>query len=321
MVLLVDSIVPLAHAIPLLEHSPCMTVSIVSTLQTNVFVSTGVWLVCEILSSILFGILTVQCFFYFDRFRRDKWVLKSLVVLSWALELSNQVVAAWWSYEVQVRNFIERAVVTNCVWAPGAMCAITSINAAILQLYFARRGYLLNASLWPLSLIAVALALLAFISGLIVSGNMMSMLGDFPEVRWLNKLWVLTEAVTDLLVAGIVVYSLSGRRKVAYTSNRSGVERLMIYTISNGLLTSFLALLVFVLVEFLPHLGAYPGVTLVLARVYANSLLASLNLRGTWITDKKDTSSDHELTSRTDPSQGNPSMNRSINEADDVSAS
>ncbi|KAF8321587.1 hypothetical protein DL93DRAFT_1432872 [Clavulina sp. PMI_390] len=298
-----------------------MTGPVVSTDQTNDFVSIGVWLVCEILSSILFGILTVQCFFYFDRFRRDKWGLKALVVLSWVLELSNQFFTVWWSYEVQVRGFIKKAMVTDFMWTPGAICAVTSINAVLVQMFFARRGYLLNPSMWPLSLIAVVLSLVACISGLIVSVKMMTVLEDFPEGKWLKKLWVISEAITDVLVAGIVVYSLSGRRKVAYTGNRGGVERLMIYTITNGLLTSFLALLVFFLVGFLPHLGAYPGATLVLARVYANSLLASLNLRGTWITDKKDTSSDHELTSRTDPPQGKPTMNRSINEADDVSVS
>ncbi|KAF8321575.1 hypothetical protein DL93DRAFT_2072316, partial [Clavulina sp. PMI_390] len=53
----------------------------------------------------MFGILTVQCFFYFDHFPKDKWSFKALVSFSWFLELLNQLFTVWWTYEFQIRLF------------------------------------------------------------------------------------------------------------------------------------------------------------------------------------------------------------------------
>ncbi|KAF8311102.1 hypothetical protein DL93DRAFT_1520258 [Clavulina sp. PMI_390] len=47
-----------------------------------------------------------------------------------------------------------------------AMGISATLNAALVQLFYARRGYLLNRSLWPLSLISVILALTSLGMGL-----------------------------------------------------------------------------------------------------------------------------------------------------------
>ncbi|KAF8321573.1 hypothetical protein DL93DRAFT_1427276 [Clavulina sp. PMI_390] len=293
--------------------------TVISTNDTGNFVSIGVWLVCEIVSSVLFGVLTVQCSFYFSRFPNDKWGYKALVSLSWLLEFFNEIFTLWWTYELQIHDFGLVALKPKFEWMPGLLCAITSVNAVLAQLFFARRGYLLSHSVWPLSLFSVALAVLGFVAGIMVSVELItgSVSGDLPEDKWIKSLWTLSEAIADILVASIVVYSLSARRKAAYTSIRKGVGRLMVYTISNGLLTSILALVEFGLFPFLPQSGAHPGFGLVLGRIYANSLLASLNLRGTWIQDKKPTSSAEEPISRAEPPHENPPIMKSINEVDD----
>ncbi|KAF8310860.1 hypothetical protein DL93DRAFT_1564683 [Clavulina sp. PMI_390] len=145
---------------------------------------------------------------------------------------------------------------------------------------------------------------------------MMIVSGDFPGFEWLKKLWILSEAATDLLVALIVVYSLKVKRKAAHF-RKDVLQRLIVYTISNGLLTSTLAITSFALFQFLPQDGLYPGINLVLARVYANSVVASLNLRGTWMQNNSASHPAYELTSRTDPRQEVPSTSRMINDADD----
>ncbi|KAF8321572.1 hypothetical protein DL93DRAFT_2163185 [Clavulina sp. PMI_390] len=109
------------------------------------------------------------------------------------------------------------------------------------------------------------------------------------------------KAAADILVASIVVYSLSLRKKITYTGN--------------GLLTSILALVEFSLFQFVPQLGAHSGFGLVLGRIYANSLLASLNLRGTWIQEAEVDAIDiaQNFTNYTDSREGRPT-NKSIND-------
>ncbi|KAF8310859.1 hypothetical protein DL93DRAFT_1564820 [Clavulina sp. PMI_390] len=291
-----------------------MTAPVATTGHRNNFLSLGAWLVCEIVSSILFGILTIQCALYFNRFRNDNWGFKALVSVSWFLELLNQTFTLWWTYQVQVRNFGHLAAELKYGWTLGATCSVMSFNAALVQLFFARRGYLLNPSIWPLPLLSVFLAFLAFFAGMTTSIKMMIASGEFPGYEWLKKLWILSEAATDILVALVVVHSLGTRRKAAHLSTQGGLQRLIFYTMSNGLLTSILALIVFALFQFVAQLGAYPGVNLVLARIYANSLVTSLNLRGTWIQDNKTSHPTHEPA---EPPQVNSASNLSINDADD----
>ncbi|KAF8321586.1 hypothetical protein DL93DRAFT_1432589 [Clavulina sp. PMI_390] len=288
----------------------------VATDQNDV-ISIGVWLVCEILASIFFGILTVQCSFYFTNFPHDKWSLKGLVSLSWFLELFNQIFTLWWTYEIQIQNFGRIALTVDLGWTVGVLCAFMTFNSVVVQLFFARRGYLLNPSIWPFSLISVVLVALALTMGMIISIKMIVMSGDFSNHRWLKDLWALSEAAADAMVMLTVVYSLGARREIAHTNIRRGIKRLIVYTVSNGFLTSALAFMVFALFKFLPQVGAYAGVNLVLSRIYANSLLASLNLRGSWIRDQKTDGASIELTPRVDPPQQRPLTTESINEADD----
>ncbi|KAF8310861.1 hypothetical protein DL93DRAFT_2084045 [Clavulina sp. PMI_390] len=174
----------------------------------------------------------------------------------------NQTFTLWWTYQVQIRNFGQPVAKIKFGWTLGAICSIISVNGFLVQLFFARRGFLLNPSNWPLSLLSVALATSAFMAGMITSVKMMLVSGDFQGYEWLKVLWILSEAATDLLVAFIVVYSLSARRKAAYFGTKGGLQRLMLYTISNGLLTSILAITSFVLFQFVPQYGLYPGVNL-----------------------------------------------------------
>ncbi|KAF8321584.1 hypothetical protein DL93DRAFT_2163194 [Clavulina sp. PMI_390] len=92
---------------------------------------------------------------------------------------------------------------------------------------------------------------------------------------WINYLWFTSAAATDLLVAFIVVLSLGATRYSYSPDAQRGLRKLIIYTISNGILTSIVAMAGVVLTFVGPPSWIQPGLTVVLARLYSNSLLAS----------------------------------------------
>ncbi|KAF8321566.1 hypothetical protein DL93DRAFT_1424869 [Clavulina sp. PMI_390] len=239
--------------------------------------SVGALLVCEIASAILFGVLTVQCGIYFDRYKQDKKGLRTLVYTIWFLEFLHQMFSAWWTYQIGIQEFGNMMFMMKSGWRVGAESAAMTLTALIVQLFYARRGYLLNRSLWPISLLVTILAFVAFGAGMAASIEMITLpyFGDFMYYMWLQEIWFSSEAATDLLVALIVVYSLGAVKKSGYSSTESGLWRLIMYTISNGVLTSILAFAVIALFKLLPNTLTHPGVAFLLSRVYSNSLLAS----------------------------------------------
>ncbi|KAF8311103.1 hypothetical protein DL93DRAFT_2083825 [Clavulina sp. PMI_390] len=260
--------------------------------QVNQGLYTGAWLGCEIVSAVLFGILTVQCSVYFDWYQQDKRWLKGLVSILWLIEFLTQIIAGWTTYVVTIQ-FSSPSYAFDALWGNVVMGVLGVSNAVVVQLFYARRGYLLNKSLWPLSLISVVIALISFGLGLATSIELVTM----PQTqqafvhRWSKDLWFCAEASTDLIVAIIVVYSLRASAR-EYGHSSSGLRGLILYTIGSGILMTIITIIIIILFNVLPNSWTYNAVSLVAGRIYAVSLLTSLNLRGTWINAKTNASSD-----------------------------
>ncbi|KAF8321567.1 hypothetical protein DL93DRAFT_2163180 [Clavulina sp. PMI_390] len=66
----------------------------------------GAWLVCEIVSTVLFGILTIQCILYLSQFKRDNWGFKALVLTVWVLDFGTVAFGAAWTYlAIWIKNY------------------------------------------------------------------------------------------------------------------------------------------------------------------------------------------------------------------------
>ncbi|KAF8321542.1 hypothetical protein DL93DRAFT_2163159 [Clavulina sp. PMI_390] len=247
----------------------------------------GTWLVAEIVATVLFGILT--CLVYWSRFKRDKWGFKALVLIVWVLDFGMIAFAALWTYRTVLGHFAKDDVrsLRRSQLGIGLACMDISINGLILQLFYARRGYLLNRSIWATSLFAVVLATVSFISGMVFSVQVMIIpdQGGLITYAWLKDFWYISEAATDLVVALAVIFSLRKSSSPYPHETKQGLQKLMAYTLSNGMLTSFVAVATVVLSFAVPCSWIQSGLSFILARLYSNSLL---NLRGRWVKARKD---------------------------------
>ncbi|KAF8311101.1 hypothetical protein DL93DRAFT_2083824 [Clavulina sp. PMI_390] len=112
-------------------------------------------------------------------------------------------------------------------------------NVAVVQLFYARRGYLLNKSLWPFSLICVAGTLLSLGLGLATESQL-------PDKQWLKEFWYLGVIATDIMVTVLVVYALKlTAREYGFSG---GLRGLVLYTIANGMLTIVVTMTAIILV-------------------------------------------------------------------------
>jgi len=84
--------------------------------------------------------------------------------------------------------------------------------------------------------------------------------------------------VTDTFIAGVLVFFLQ-TSKTGFRRSDSIVNRLIIFALNTGLFTSLDAMLSLIFITALPATFVYMAFYATLARLYTNSLLATLNAR------------------------------------------
>jgi len=247
------------------------------------------------------GVLTIQAMTYFSRFPDDPLILRAAVVLTCAMEVASQIFGTWTAYYYTVSHFGDYPNLGNSHWPVGLVVCFETLLAFVVQVFFARRSWLLNRRQWPISLVTLVLAIWSCVAGLIIttvtlrSDTFASYSKHKPTVE---IMWLGCSASTDILITYSVISSLRGPR-TGYKAMDKGIRRLVTYTFSTGAISCVTAL--FTIVAFYALNGTLVslGITLILSRLYSNSLLAALNLRGSWTKDRNCSSELVEMSATT----------------------
>ncbi|KAE9396731.1 hypothetical protein BT96DRAFT_1021237 [Gymnopus androsaceus JB14] len=237
--------------------------------QSNLDNTLGALFIGLILSAILNGgICTVtfsQTWFYFSsqtRERSDPLWLKSMVVVIVTLDVLHQLFTSLWMYDYCVTNFGVAAALDVLPWSYYGMAYPTGAVTVIVQ-----SGPYHSPSLVPsFSMLPKSLAFLWL-------QNCRKDWGQ-PYAILVNALG----ASCDILIATAMVYYLRQSRSSIKRTNHM-LRSITIFTVTTGIVSSVCAIMV------LSMAGAYPGTNIeltfyfMLTRLYANSFLATLNVR------------------------------------------
>jgi len=228
----------------------------------------------------LFGLVTIQTFSYYRKYPDDHKALKALVGFIWTLLFSHTILGAFSLYRRTITNYGRPATL---VAYPEGMCGAFSISGVIgstVQSYFAYRLRKLSGRLfisltcWTLSLARVGA--LFFIS---VSSCQAETVQQFEDQwAWLVIVTLSVSAFVDIMIAGALSYCLWVRRKHVFKYARKVVDKLIVWFIQTGILTSISSLLVVILYLSIKN-WAWASAYMVISGVFANFLLASLNAR------------------------------------------
>jgi len=85
-------------------------------------------------------------------------------------------------------------------------------------------------------------------------------------------------AITDVIVSGARYYFLRNLRQ-GYSMPHEAVDAVVVFTINDGCLTCAVVIVSIVCWLSMPHNFVYLGIYFTIAKLYANSVLATLNLR------------------------------------------
>ncbi|KAH8994619.1 hypothetical protein EDB92DRAFT_2102582 [Lactarius akahatsu] len=253
--------------------------------------SCGAAFVGLLVSTILFGLTIAQTWFYFWNYRhRDSKLLKFFVAFLTVIDTLHTITCAYVIYWYLILNFGNVESLRDSIWAMDLQAIFNVIIGSSVQLYYARRVYVVSRSIILLILIVVVIAVGSGTAVYLIAEQLA--LKRFSAVHsfvWPSYITVGAVALSDGLVATSMCWSLY-RRRTGFAETDSIILTLMAYSINTGLLTSLIGITAVVCFVALPTTLVWLALSFVLSKCYVNSLLAMLNSRN-YVRDRSDSDS------------------------------
>jgi len=223
----------------------------------------------------------VQLYIYYKNDFKDRLWIRCLVTGIWVLECTHTVFIWIYLYDLTVTNYGNPAALAKSPWTLSMSSVFDGLIGGAVQAYFAHRIYILSGSpllpiiSWLGSALQVALTL-----AIAIIGSRMTLKEFADGYTWIITSVLAVVMVVDILNTGGLLYFLvieRSRNRVKRT--RIAVDKLILWTIETGLVTSVTAILMLALFLGKPGTALWISFTLFYAKLYSNCLLASLNGR------------------------------------------
>ncbi|KAF4575449.1 hypothetical protein EYR36_006809 [Pleurotus pulmonarius] len=222
-----------------------------------------------LISSFLFGVATLQAFFYYVTYKRDPLHLKLFSALVWyiafllkleietdrpprLLELSGMIFAAHLLYSAAITPYRENPLLMFLDPPYQILATILASNwsGCAVQLYFVHRVTKFTKLRW-VAVICWALILYTFVATLIIFTVALKRgLVEYTlHWRWLSISSLIISAVVDIFIALIMCRSLFKQRRTFFQQSKNIVDRIITMTLTTGFITSVVAVVAAILVR------------------------------------------------------------------------
>ncbi|KAK0457412.1 uncharacterized protein EV420DRAFT_1688333 [Desarmillaria tabescens] len=253
-------------------------------------------------SCALIGALCVQGFSYFRRYPSDLPAYKLLVAAIWCLEIVDQAFIGHCVYYYTITNYMSPQVMLfgDVIWTLILQLVLGALVGTIVKTCFAMRVWLFSGHNLPITCLILFLTYgqlgtlqkdspvpilnsdAEFRAGLAIAyavrGFQLNKLAYISNLRTLASLSLGAGALTDIIIA--LSLSLFLRRlRTGYKSSDSVVNRLTVYAINTGVLTSTVSITTLILYDLYPTNFVFMAFYFVLSKLYAISFMCTLNTR------------------------------------------
>ncbi|KAI0372343.1 hypothetical protein BV20DRAFT_114481 [Pilatotrama ljubarskyi] len=261
----------------------------------------GAMLVSTIIVAALYGVTVLQSIHYYHTFPKDSRILKMTVAVVWVFDMITVMLDAHAVYYYLIVNYNNPSALTTEVWSarvrydstpttrhaeiPKVELVVTYTVVLIVQIFFILRIYRLRPYGWYISipillgLMAVAsYALLATIGVRVFKdnswGDVKTAMVNVPIVA--N--WVLGMAVDIGITVTLCWYLWSEKIYVRRKTHRM-LNRVIIFSVNRGAIAAVIQIMTLLTKFIWPQNLVWLAFHNALSKVYANSMLATLNSR------------------------------------------
>ncbi|PBK94727.1 hypothetical protein ARMGADRAFT_64871 [Armillaria gallica] len=235
-------------------------------------VALGMTLLGLIFSSILYGISLSQTYTYYRRFPKDTLSTKLMVVIMTIIDAAAVALMAHacWYY------FVTTGPYHRYVWSLNAELAFSMLISGLSEGFLTYRVWLLSGRRTILTLVLLCLALVHLVSGEVAAGQSLALhyRARFGSVKVPHIIRLGSAVLCDTSLAISLCYFLHQKR-TGYKQTDEIIDRLMIFSISTGLLTSFASVAGLITYLVVPKTWVYLALCFLISRLYANTFLCS----------------------------------------------
>ncbi|KAN0073677.1 hypothetical protein V8E55_012154 [Tylopilus felleus] len=263
----------------------------------------GSMLLGTCIGSALTGIVFVQCVLYYKLYPGDFAWTKALVFAVWAFDMIHTVCIITATWQSVIVNFDKPQNMDDIPSALGLSVAVTALVTFMVHCFFANRIRMLTKK-WYIAAPVVFLAFLRLFSACVSTSEIIRLkhysLFIKPYPSWVFTVGVTLSASVEFIITTIMIIFL-GSRKTGFANMTHVINSLILYTLETGSVTCIVAmrmsprargipLLTFSQWLLMRHNLIFLGMHFAIAKLYANSLLATLNTRKRFRVDRLNTS-------------------------------
>ncbi|KAJ7581522.1 hypothetical protein C8J56DRAFT_1057502 [Mycena floridula] len=241
---------------------------------------TAAILVGNVLNFWLFGILTVQAYYYYINFgKTDIKRIRFVAVFTLLLEFTQTWLVFSDAFILFCQRWGDPAVLlrSGLIWVYIPMMG--SLMSFVAQLFWAWRLRLLTQVIWlPIAIIMCSVT--QFISALVgaITGRDIADVTKLVEVFKPISIWLVGTAVADMIIVVAMLYFFSKNRS-SFAGTSAALSKILFLTVETGLCCATIAIVDLIMYLVFQNENWHICVGIAVSKVYANSLFLVLNSR------------------------------------------
>ncbi|KAN0118517.1 hypothetical protein V8E52_004940 [Russula decolorans] len=231
-------------------------------------------------SSLLFGMLCIQVWAYYIRYTNDSTSYKILVLSLWILEAFHQAFVGHIAWYYIVDNAGSLLVLLNPpIWTLSVQILLGALVGLIVKTCFGLRVWKFSRGNFLVTGFILGMALAQFVMAVLFTIRSFHLrVGQADEIKTLATTALSLGVTTDIFTAASLSYFLH-RMRTGYKRSDTLINRLIIYSVNTGSLTSVFSAAVLIAYNMMPDNLIFIALYFILSKLYANSCLATLNMR------------------------------------------
>ncbi|KAJ3733266.1 hypothetical protein DFJ43DRAFT_245918 [Lentinula guzmanii] len=255
----------------------------VESLVVNSF---GAGLIGAIVTAMLYGLTTLQTYLYFINYPKDEMKIKVLVSIVWILDSLHIALVTFCVYHYLVINFSNPAGLAIVNWSLNITVMLNLLLAVLVQSFFTRQVFTLSRGLarWALAALLSITVIGHFCFGietvafLFISKTFVKFQESSTVKLAAATPFAIFAVLSDVLIA-VSLCVLLHENRTGWGKTNTLITTLIVYAVNRCLLTSAVAITEVIVFILHPTSLWFLAIDFVIGKLYANSLLASLNSR------------------------------------------
>ncbi|TFK34410.1 hypothetical protein BDQ12DRAFT_738270 [Crucibulum laeve] len=235
----------------------------------------------------LTGAVSIQCIVYFKLYPEDQYPTKSMVVAVWFLDSLHSCLICAALFDYFITFFGSESRIDHISWTIAFSVLTTAVQTFLVHCFFAQKILKSSKNNWYITGPIVILALMRLLAATVSTIEMIR-LHSFRAFVLKYPGWVFTTGLSlssgvDIIIMGWLCYFLREIRTRMGSRDDTVmirvVDSLTLYTLENGALTCVATTASLICWLSMSSNLVFLGLHFVIGKLYANSLLASLNTR------------------------------------------